>query len=175
MGGIAVGGGANAPAKTGRDVSAGGRCWGDQQSGTAHARGRAILFELGGSAHPQPLVFDGFADHSLRFQIEFNFRDAKQYWGLEDFMTVPPTAVTNAVNLACRMVNLSLLLMRPFRQRQPDFSILDLKAHYRAQRDLHETIKRLPGSLDPGFMSEIERKVLTLGAIHGSQHLQSAA
>ncbi|MDQ6978920.1 MAG: transposase, partial [Mariprofundaceae bacterium] len=24
--------------------------------------------------------------YSLRFQIEFNFRDAKQYWGLEDFM-----------------------------------------------------------------------------------------
>jgi putative transposase len=24
----------------------------------------------------------------LRFQLEFNFRDAKQYWGLEDFMSV---------------------------------------------------------------------------------------
>jgi len=23
--------------------------------------------------------------YNLRFQIEFNFRDAKQYWGLEDF------------------------------------------------------------------------------------------
>ena len=26
--------------------------------------------------------------YKLRFQIEFNFRDAKQYWGLEDFMNV---------------------------------------------------------------------------------------
>ena len=26
--------------------------------------------------------------YSLRFQIEFNFRDAKQYWGLQDFMNV---------------------------------------------------------------------------------------
>jgi putative transposase len=26
--------------------------------------------------------------YSLRFQIEFNFRDAKQYWGLEDFMNM---------------------------------------------------------------------------------------
>ncbi len=25
---------------------------------------------------------------ALRFQIEFNFRDAKQFWGLEDFMNV---------------------------------------------------------------------------------------
>ena len=24
--------------------------------------------------------------YSLRFQIEFNFRDAKQFWGLEDFI-----------------------------------------------------------------------------------------
>lgn len=24
--------------------------------------------------------------YRLHFQIEFNFRDAKQYWGLEDFM-----------------------------------------------------------------------------------------
>ena len=29
--------------------------------------------------------------YSLRFQIEFNFRDAKQYWGLEDFMNISPT------------------------------------------------------------------------------------
>ena len=29
--------------------------------------------------------------YGLRFQIEFNFRDAKQYWGLEDFMNVTPT------------------------------------------------------------------------------------
>ena len=38
--------------------------------------------------------------YSLRFQIEFNFRDAKQYWGLEDFMNVTERAVTNAVNLS---------------------------------------------------------------------------
>ena len=29
--------------------------------------------------------------YGLRFQIEFNFRDAKQYWGLEYFMNVSPT------------------------------------------------------------------------------------
>jgi putative transposase len=26
--------------------------------------------------------------YSLQFQIKFNFRDAKQYWGLEDFINV---------------------------------------------------------------------------------------
>ena len=38
--------------------------------------------------------------YSLRFQIEFNFRDEKQFWGLEDFMNVNQTAVTNAANLS---------------------------------------------------------------------------
>ena len=38
--------------------------------------------------------------YTLRFQIEFNFRDAKQYWGLDDFMNVKQEAVTNAANLS---------------------------------------------------------------------------
>ena len=37
--------------------------------------------------------------YSLRFQIEFNFRDAKQFWGLDDFMNVNEVAVTNAARL----------------------------------------------------------------------------
>ncbi|HEX9840507.1 MAG TPA: transposase, partial [Anaerolineales bacterium] len=37
--------------------------------------------------------------YTLRFQIEFNFRDAKQYWGLDDFMNVKEVAVTNAARL----------------------------------------------------------------------------
>ena len=42
--------------------------------------------------------------YSLRFQIEFNFRDAKQYWGLEDFMNVQETQVNNAANFSLFMV-----------------------------------------------------------------------
>jgi putative transposase len=41
----------------------------------------------------------------LRFQIEFNFSDAKQHFGLEDFMNVTPTMVNNAANLAMCMVS----------------------------------------------------------------------
>src|SRR5256885_11354108 len=48
--------------------------------------------------------------YGLRFQIEFNFRDAKQYWGLEDFMNVTPTGVTNAANLSLFMVNVAYRL-----------------------------------------------------------------
>jgi|GEM_PF-4999176 len=49
--------------------------------------------------------------YKLRFQIEFNFRDGKQFWGLEDFMNQKEIAVTNAVNLSFFMVNLSDYLL----------------------------------------------------------------
>jgi hypothetical protein len=52
---------------------------------------------------------------------------------------------------------------------------LDLKAHYRAQRYLHETIKLLPVSPDPDLIADLECKVLSLGAIHRSKTLQPAA
>ena len=48
--------------------------------------------------------------YSLRFQIEFNFRDAKQHWGLENFMNVRQQTVTNAANIAIFMVNLATIL-----------------------------------------------------------------
>ncbi len=63
--------------------------------------------------------------YKLRFQIEFNFRDAKQFWGLEDFMNLSQTAVTNAVNLAFFMVNLSHHLLADFRLLNPDSGIID--------------------------------------------------
>ncbi len=50
--------------------------------------------------------------YSLRFQIEFNFRDAKQYWGLEDFMNVKETKVNNAANFSLFMVTFSQLCPR---------------------------------------------------------------
>ena len=60
--------------------------------------------------------------YRLRFQIEFNFRDAKQYWGLEDFMTVKQTPVYNSANLAMFMVNVAHALIRPMRTHWPEFS-----------------------------------------------------
>jgi len=104
--------------------------------------------------------------YSLRFQIEFNFRDAKQYWGLEDFMNVKETAVTNAANLALFMVNFSFALAKPFRQPNPAFSILDLKAHYRGYRYATETIKMLPQKPDGILLAEIFQQIARLGAIH---------
>jgi len=104
--------------------------------------------------------------YSLRFQIEFNFRDAKQYWGLEDFMNVKETAVTNAANLSFFMVNFSYALLQPFRQQNPDYSILDLKSHYRGYRYASETIKMLPQKPDAILLANIFQQIARLGAIH---------
>lgn len=103
--------------------------------------------------------------YRLRFQIEFNFRDAKQYWGLEDFMNVSETPVTNAVNLAFLMVNLSHLMLKPYRQHDHNLSVLDLKAQFRARRYLTETIKMLPETPEPDLISHIWQRLSRFGAI----------
>ena len=58
------------------------------------------------------LPYDKLIDYyRLRFQVEFNFRDAKQYWGLEDFMNIKETQVTNMANFSLFMVTFSQLLL----------------------------------------------------------------
>ena len=107
--------------------------------------------------------------YGLRFQIEFNFRDAKQYWGLEDFMNVTATGVTNAANLSLFMVNVAYRLRADVRQRAPDYSILDLKADCRGYKYVEETIKLLPEKPEPILLRQILCKVAGLGRIHAAQ------
>ena len=104
--------------------------------------------------------------YSLRFQIEFNFRDAKQFWGLEDFMNIKEAQLTNALNLSLFMTNLSQVLLREFRNTNPESGILDLKAYYRAAKYFEETIKMLPQKPEPFLLEQIFGQVATLGCIH---------
>jgi putative transposase len=104
--------------------------------------------------------------YRLRFQIEFNFRDAKQYWGLEDFMNVKETPVTNAINLSLFMVNVSQLLLRDLRHEDSNVNVLDLKALYRGHKYVVETIKLLPEKPDPILLSTIFERISSLGRIH---------
>ena len=105
----------------------------------------------------------------MRFQIEFNFRDAKQYWGLEDFMNVTPTGVTNAANLSLFMVNVAYRLRADVHPRDPDYSVLDLKADCRGYKYVEETIKMLPEKPEPVLFAKILNQVAGLGRIHASQ------
>ena len=127
-----------------------------------HAQAHVLLF-----SSDLVLPFGKLLDYyCLRFQLEFNFRDAKQYWGLEDFMTTHPTRVTNAANLSLFMVNLVERLLREMRQLQPEMSVLDLKAYCRGAKYVEETIKLLPERPDAGLLERIVTKVIGIGRIH---------
>ena len=104
--------------------------------------------------------------YRLRFQIEFNFRDAKQYWGLEDFMNVKKTPVNNAANLSMFMVNVSAKLLAPLRLEHSEVSVLDLKAGYRGMKYLRETLKILPQKPDPIVIDQIAERLSSIGAVH---------
>ncbi len=100
--------------------------------------------------------------------IEFTFRDAKQYWGLEDFMNVSAVAVTNAANLALFMVNVAYVLLRELRQTHPEASVLDLKARWRGYKYVEETLKLLPEMPEAIVVEQILSKVASLGSIHAA-------
>ena len=104
--------------------------------------------------------------YRLRFQIEFNFRDAKQYWGLEDFMNVKQRSVYNGANLSLLMVNLSRALAVEFRKAHPGFSVNDLKAHYRGRKYVEEVLKLLPEQAEPILIEEVFSRVLALGSVN---------
>ena len=107
--------------------------------------------------------------YGLRFQIEFNFRDAKQHWGLEDFMNVTPAAVTNAANLALFMVTVAAALVADQPVDDPTLSILDLKTGYRGQKYMDVVLKLLPEKPDLVLFTELIRTVTSLGRIHPRQ------
>jgi putative transposase len=129
------------------------------------ARAHVVLFSSDLELAYTPLI----DYYGLRFQIEFNFRDAKQYWGLEDFMNITPTGVTNAANLSLFMVNVSYRLQADGRQRDPAYSILDLKADCRGYKYVEETIKMLPEKPELVLLEQIRNKVACLGRIHAAQ------
>jgi putative transposase len=107
-------------------------------------------------------------DDGLRCQLEFNFREAKPDWGVEDFMQTTPTAVTNAAKLAFFMVNFAERLLQDGRHHQPDWSVLDRKAHYRGSKYVEEAIKLLPEWPEPIVLARIRAKLVGLGRIHAA-------
>lgn len=110
--------------------------------------------------------------YRLRFQIEFNFRDAKQYWGLEDFMVVNETPVYNSAHLAMLMINLSQVLMRALRENCPAFSVNDLKAHCRGRQYVLDALKLLPQMPAPIIIDQVIEQAANRGRIN--QELKAA-
>jgi putative transposase len=131
---------------------------------TTQAQAHVLLF-----SSDLAVAFDTLIDnYCLRFQIEFNFRDAKQYWGLEDFMTTHPTRVKTAANLSLFMVNLVERVLRDMRHHQPEIGVLDVKAQCRAAKYVEEMIKLLPEKPEPGLLERMVAKLGGIGRIHAA-------
>jgi len=104
--------------------------------------------------------------YSLRFQIEFVFRDAKQHWGMEDFQNVKQTPINNWANLSSFMVNMSHGLRK--NDGMKDMSVLDLKAHYHGVKYVSEVFKLLPNLANEYLIKKVLLKITNLGAINPS-------
>ena len=102
----------------------------------------------------------------LRFQIEFIFRDAKQHYGLENFMSVKERSVTNSIGLAFFMVSLGRALLKPMRKKFPEDGILYLKSYARGNRYVSEMMKCLQKKPEAITSEGISAKVARLGFIH---------
>ncbi|MDQ7057105.1 MAG: transposase [Ghiorsea sp.] len=87
------------------------------------------------------LGWDKVVDYyRLRFQIEFNFRDAKQYWGLEDFMVVKEAKVRNSACFSMFMVNMAYALIAQ-NDGKVGRSMHDVKVWFLARKQVQETLK----------------------------------
>lgn len=127
-----------------------------------HQRAHVILFSSDLALSAQQIV----QFYSLRFQIEFIFRHAKQFFGLEDFMNRNETGVTNASNLAFFMVMVSRQLLLMFKPFCPNATIFDLKAWFRGYRYADQILKLLPQKPDLILSRHIFDQIANLGAIH---------
>jgi len=116
------------------------------------------------------LEYDKIIDYySLRFQIEFVFRDSKQYWGMEDFMNIKKIPIYNWVNLSSFMVNFAHGLRQNTTMK--DMTILDLKAHYHGLKYVKEVFKLLPHFANDYLIEKVSLHIANIGAIHPSERV----
>lgn len=134
------------------------------QKTVANKTAQVILFSTDLGLAYQPLI----DYYSARFQIEFNFRDAKQFWGLEDFMNIKENQIHNAANLAFFMVNVSTFLLSRFRCQKDHASsgIRDLIASHRAHKYYLEALNILR-KFNPHLITpDTNENITVLGLIH---------
>ena len=124
-----------------------------------------VLVKKAGDKKSRPTVLfstdlDACADtivkhYHARFQIEFNFRDARQFFGLSHFKNIKPTQVQNTIGFAFFMVTLSNILRFEIKAKHPDcqLSIQDLKAFFRAEKYLNELLN-IPENKAGTFLSQ---------------------
>ena len=102
--------------------------------------------------------------YSLRFQIEFNFRDAKQYFGLEDFMNIKKRRIHNFANLSMLMNNISYLLYT--KSSFSKYSVNDMKSIFMAEKYTYEILKYYGKKVDSILIKEAIIRIADFSMIH---------
>ena len=102
--------------------------------------------------------------YSLRFQIEFNFRDAKQFFGLEDFMNIKKRRLHNFANLSLFMNNLTYLLYKETHLSR--YSINDIKSLFMAERYTIEALKFYGKNTDDILISKAIEHIAQFSMIY---------
>ena len=74
--------------------------------------------------------------------------------------------MNNAANLSMFMVSVSAKLREMFGAEHNGFGVLDIKARYRGQKSLQETIKMLPQKPEPIVIDNLAEHLGSIGAIH---------
>jgi putative transposase len=84
--------------------------------------------------------------YQLRFVIEIDFRDAKQYFGLRSFKNVKEQQVTNALQIAVTAKLVGQIYSEQIAKNTATepYSILDLKTYIRTHHYIQNIIKYMP-------------------------------
>jgi len=84
--------------------------------------------------------------YKLRFPIEIDFRDAKQYFGLRDFKNIKKQQVNNAIQIAITATLVARIRAEQLTKitQSDTCSTLDVKAYYRARYYIHRIFKCFP-------------------------------
>ena len=127
-------------------------------------KSRAVLFSTDMEADYNTIM-DAY---QVRFQIEFNFRDARQFFGLSNFKNIKKQQVQNVIGYAFFMVTLSNILIFEIKQKHPQcpLSIQDLKAFFRAEKYIHELLNRDEFSASLLINRKAFDNMPIIGAIH---------
>jgi IS4 transposase len=105
--------------------------------------------------------------YSLRFQIEFNFRDVKQFFGLSDFKNIKKEQVKNAINLSLFMTLLSKILLLKYRKI---FGLNNL--YFKSKQEFYNYASKFRGISVPnnykksrtnGFIRRVYEKTKSIG------------
>jgi len=102
--------------------------------------------------------------YSLRFQIEFSFRDAKQFFGLEDFMNIKKIRIHNFANLSLFMNNVTYLYYE--NSHFTKYSVNDIKSLFLGKRYLLEVLKLKPEIPLDIFNLDALNKITDFSMIH---------